>query len=245
MLIVFLNRYGNWPDERTRQYPYVSLKSDTWDDYGFRTQFNAIVHVDEDVRVELGNVKIGHSGMEPGMRAVLPDWGGYSDALPEDFFSLGQDAAYYDSLQELAPTLRAAFAISMRDIPLLGIDRSELEEHEVFRVSLLRFSAAMVALDTAYRQHNLERPEPPRYSFTLQAQLSSKGLPHVVPFDFDPASQLPGRINLLVGTNGVGKTQLMARLAVLLSRYVSKATVEGRKAVGESENHPAIDIRHS
>jgi ABC-type branched-subunit amino acid transport system ATPase component len=234
LLLVFLNRYHNWPDERTREYPHVALKADSWDDYGFKTQYDVTLYIDQDTRVDLGNVKIGHAVMVPRDRAAKPEWKGYSDGLPADFFSLGQDFEYYERLHKLDRDIQMQFATAMRDIPMLGIDREELEGHEVFRVSLLRFSTAMAALDAASELYNQGREERPRYQFQMEAMLTKGGLPHEVPFDFDPNSLLPGRVNVLVGANGVGKTQLMARLAVLLTRFEDKETIEQRKAAGET-----------
>src|SRR5262249_4477472 len=55
---------------------------------------------------------------------------------------------------------------------------------------------------------------PPRFTFAMQ--LPDATAPHELDVDFRPYGSLPHRMNLLIGRNGTGKTQLLAHLAQTL-----------------------------
>lgn len=42
------------------------LKSDNWDDFGYKTLFNLVVFDEEGVRKEIGSIKIGFVGQAEG-----------------------------------------------------------------------------------------------------------------------------------------------------------------------------------
>ena len=67
MRLVFLNRFHQWPENEEVCYPCVTLKRDTWNDYGFETLFVAQLRPseDEETWTELGGVKIGCYGYHP------------------------------------------------------------------------------------------------------------------------------------------------------------------------------------
>src|SRR5262249_3798091 len=52
-------------------------------------------------------------------------------------------------------------------------------------------------------------------SIRLDFKTTVGGTPFVVSFDFGGDSRLPGRINVVIGYNGTGKTQLLANLAMV------------------------------
>ncbi len=233
MKIVLLNRFHSWPDGVERSYPCITLRPNTWNDYGFETYFtNATIWLAEEEPIVLGAVKIGRYGYtseEPSMRVELPR---ESPSLVENYFSLGQTAQYYRVLASLTAAIRAQYAEAMRDVPILALPIDRLEEEEVFRVSLLRDSSAREALDMAPGLFG--RVARQVDAFTFESRLEGASGVHRIPFDFAPKDDLPYRINVLVGVNGVGKTQLMARLAVLLSRFQEEAKVKSLQDAGET-----------
>jgi ABC-type branched-subunit amino acid transport system ATPase component len=233
LLIVLLNKFHNWPEEHDRVFPHIALKRDLWDDYNFQTTFGAELFISEYHHIDLGQVKIGRRGMkaaDPAMRDQLPE---ISPGLPANHFSLGQDGEYYEMLNSIEPDLRRDFAESMRDIPMLGLTAEEFDNEDVFRISLLRFSSALHAMDTAYQLFD-GAPERKIDRFTFEATLEGASKSHVIDFDFRKDLGVPHRMNILVGANGVGKTQVLARLAVLLSGFEERGTEKARKALGQT-----------
>jgi len=233
MLVVFLNRFHAWPEGIEEQYPCVTLQRDTWNDYGFETLYKATLRSAsvEESWVALGGVKLGrygYSASEPSLRKTLS---GAVAGLGEDWFSLGQSRNYYVELEELEPALRHAYAEAMRDIPLLQLSVAELEEEDVYRVSLLRSSRALEALD--YAREIFGAPVVLKQDFEFRTRIGPSA-DHVVRFNFTPHNGLPHRVNVLVGANGVGKTQLMARLAVALGRFEEKEVADRREEKGET-----------
>lgn len=235
MQLIFLDRYHAIPDGIRVKYPHVTLKRDTWNDYGFETLFVAKLFPTRDKKdaVSLGGVKIATRGLvasDPSMRSILT---GERDGLDETFISLGQSEAYYTDLAKLTLDEQADYAKSMRDVVMLRIPEGELETEEVYRVSFLRSASAVEARDVGAKLFGLPE-EALVQSFVYETHLTGAPAPHTIAFDFDADSQLPHRINVLVGVNGVGKTQLMANLAVLLSRFENKSVTVQRTGKGET-----------
>ncbi len=234
MRLVFMTgRPVSLPADFDGHYPCVRLKKNDWNDYGFETTFQATLCPVEGTEtwVEMGGVKIGRYGYttdDPSMRSIL---NGTMEALPNNYFSLGQVPSYYDDLAEAPPALRNTYATAMRDIALTAIDAEALEKEEVYRVSLLRTSRALQALD--YGRSLFGAQAVPVEQFEFRAKIGRNG-DHIVPFDFRPVQGLPHRVNVLVGVNGVGKTQLMARLGVALSTFEEASATEARTAAGET-----------
>jgi len=234
MQVVMLNQYATWPEDVELSYPLIALRRDTWNDYGFETRFKVSFwpSANEEDKVALGAVKIAKLGMvssDPSMRTQLV---GAYPGLGEEYFSLGQSVDYYEKLGAMTAAERQAYGQAMRDIPLLHLDRSSLEREDVFRISFLRTGSAHAALD--YALEKFGGGTDLIGDFVLETQLDGAPRPHRIPFCFEPDHGLPHRINVLVGINGVGKTQLMANLAVLLSRYEPKQTERDREEKGES-----------
>ena len=234
MRLVFMTaRPISPPADFDGHYPCVRLKKNDWNDYGFETTFQATLcpSDDTDSWIDLGGVKIGRYGYttdDPPMRSIL---NGTMEALPDDYFSLGQVPSYYDDLEDTPPAIRNAYATAMRDIPITVIDPEGLEKEEVYRISLLRTSRALQALDHSRALFGAQAA--PVEQFDFRAKIGRNG-DHVVSFDFRPVEGLPYRVNVLVGVNGVGKTQLMARLAVALSSFEEEDVAEARTAAGET-----------
>lgn len=201
-----------------KTYPHIFLTRDNWNDYGFETKFFASLELTEDTSIILGALKIGaiDYNYEKHMRDILPS---ELPALDESYFSLGQNIGFYNELLNVEPKTRAAYASAMRDIPLLGLSVDQLKEERVFEISLLRTSNAREALDKAPALFNTNVDARRVGVFDFETKLENAGAPHKIRFDFAEDNGLPHRINVLVGVNGVGKTQLMARLAMVLSQF--------------------------
>jgi hypothetical protein len=114
------------------------LITDNWDDwFKYNTLYQLYVSASNGERHSVGGIKIGQFGMELGQRrAAIPN---EFDELDDRFFSLGQDASYYENLNTLGPDLRDDILRSLRDVArdqeLFGRALAE----SVTGVSLIRF----------------------------------------------------------------------------------------------------------
>jgi len=81
------------------------LREDNWDDwFTYSTMYALRVYDAEGEEHSVGSVKIGQFNMKKEQRR--PDIPTAFDQLGEEFFSLGQDDSYYETLNELGPELR-------------------------------------------------------------------------------------------------------------------------------------------
>ncbi|MFZ6710293.1 AAA family ATPase [Undibacterium sp. TC9W] len=102
--------------------------------------------------------------------------------------------------------------------------KQNFQENAGFKLSLARFSSAMQALSDAPELftttpkveigNNSTGP-----SFTFQTKLSKEANDLSINFNFNPTPDIPNRINVVIGYNGTGKTQLLSKLATVTSGY--------------------------
>ncbi len=202
---------------------HAFLSTDNWDDWGkYRTQFYLRIADENGVVHDVGAVKIGQVGLlpattvEPGQRA--PEIPGAFDALDERFFSLGQGEDYYLSLNMLSETLRTNVLVGLRDIAFnLDILEKNLDQTVMYE-SLLR-SVQLVNIRNRLNRITLGNATLTRFHFRYRLA-APEGIPAAeMDFDVVPGSIPPTNVHVLIGRNGVGKTQCMRGLAeALLAR---------------------------
>lgn len=235
MLFVLLDRFGKVPPElrESTDEPIITLKRDTWNDYGFRTLFKArLLSGPEITGRELGDVKIMRRGQRPHEKIsafLEPSF----QSLGPDFCSLGQDASFYIALRECGMDIALQYLEAMKDAAYHPSIRSDFQNEEAFRISLLRTSSALDALENAGEFFGaIQTVKNDR--FEVRARLPGATSDHRVKFDFTDRDGLPHRISVLVGLNGVGKTALMARIAFLITRYEAEEKEQTRTAAGQT-----------
>ena len=185
------------------QFPYATLKADDWDDYGYRTTYEAVIHTSHDTSVDLGAMKILEidqtSGSTPMPKSPFR-------SLGANFCSLGHSLEYYETLYKLGPALREAYLRALGDVAWDELRRAEFEDLEGYRVSLLRFSGAERLVEEAarfLRQTKKSLPSKRRgFAFNVKTQLGKSGPPLVAKFSFTRRGQLPHRVNAIIGYNG-------------------------------------------
>ncbi|MBR7191636.1 AAA family ATPase [Gordonia sp. SCSIO 19800] len=204
MKIRVVDRFDNPPSRYFETL--VVLRRDNWDDFGFKTLFDAEVLIPGQESVELGSVKILRAGMDGG---PTPFDSPQFTALDERYCSLGQDIEYYEKLLLLPERERAQFLKFMRDaatdLSIVAAFRGE----EGWQNSILRFGQAEHTLRAARSLFGGPSPTVGRSGLVH----SSSDLQTEVRFDFDDTGPLPGRCKVLIGYNGVGKTRLLAEIA--------------------------------
>ena len=201
-------RFQIQSDRRTPGNPPVAvLTENNWDDFGFKTLFGVVLYLDADTDVDLGYVKIMRLGQEEGY-TEMP--GRSFEALDASYCSLGQDAEYYHKLLELPVAIRTEYLRDIRDAAVDTGTRRAFLGTRGWSTSLTRFGQAAHALEVGKGAFRGVR----KVGGVADFDYARAGdAPLNVRFAFDDRSELPGRSNVIIGYNGVGKTRLLADLA--------------------------------
>lgn len=216
MLHFYVYRAPRRPKPRDVSYPAVFLFDDNWDDFGFKTLYKASIKLDADAdEVQLGEVKILEISEDDPIHTPRID--DEFTSLATNFCSLGQSVRYYRHLKNDLPAgVRRQYLRALRDIVSRPGQRARFERHKGFETSLLRSGGARDSLRRGghYIDYPVEEQDPPVFGFAMT--VPGAKAPHELSLDFTPHHSLPHRINLLIGRNGTGKTQLLAHLAQTL-----------------------------
>src|SRR5437867_561555 len=105
--------HGKRPPDSAVSRAY--LLTDNWNDwFEFQTLYDLVYFDSSGARHDIGSVKIGSFDMEEGKsRPPLPE---SFEALTDRFFSVGQDASYYETLNGLGIALRDELLQALRDM---------------------------------------------------------------------------------------------------------------------------------
>jgi len=187
----------------------------------------------------LGPIKILQRGR------TAPELAEIMGSLTDDYCSIGQILDYYAALGRLDAETRRAILTALRDVSAHEEIARAFEAEHSFRASLLRFSEA----DLAFRRQagraeaGGAREDPP--SFRFRAPLQGFDEPHEVDFQFSGQPRRLRRLAVIVGENGTGKTQLLARLANVLwgLRRTGEVLDPPRPAIGRviAVSYSALD----
>ena len=211
-------------------YPFVVLKMDNWNDYGFYTLFHPVLWVTPRESIDLRDVKIIKRGQGHSSTEIARDF----YALDDTYCSLGQELAYYETLLTLPENIRNDYLNGLRDAAAdPGICES-FQDEEAFKVSLLRWGSAELALEQA---RDLFLGDVERFQgldFTFHTRFGSNEF--ATHFRYCAVPGLPGRLNAIIGYNGTGKTQLLANLA-----FVARSDLQARSDGGQASRYGHLD----
>lgn len=204
--------YVNIKNINKVEVPCFALESNTWDDYSYKTTFHLYYINESRTYIEIGGIKIMHSTSKRTLD-VIPD--NFTE-LDDEYCSLGEDINYYEKFKKLFPSNYEEFLDRLNDAAFFPAIRDSFENSAAFKNSLLRFSEAEKALNQA--KSIIENiPIDQAFQFTYNCKIENAEDLHRVPFNFGDCIDLPNRIICIVGTNGSGKTQFLAKLAMDLS----------------------------
>ncbi|MFD9664333.1 AAA family ATPase [Rhodococcus sp. NPDC059968] len=191
--------------------PALVLVPDSWDDYHYTTTYDLWIRTANMFR-NLGKVKVGRVGLGERER---PFSGGseFTTGLPKEYFSLGQDDSYYETIRDFGEPLRADVFESLQDIAYSESAFEVSSAQQVTDVSLLR----SIKRGTVIRQFRRIAQGGVRlstFSFKYQYPAGTDFLtsPELT-FNVDPESNPPTNVHVIIGRNSVGKTTLLQRLA--------------------------------
>lgn len=183
----------------------IMLRKDNWDDYGFKTTFDAIYIDQSGYTCELGSIKIARQGVKRGIAVadLLPQ---SFDRLPEEYYSLWQSADAYELVKQLADDTNTNIFDDLNDIAYNLDLLKRFQNDTILQDSLLRSLSKSVCQKQFHRITKGEAKLTP-YSFSYKF---SNNVDFVkLDFDVVPDSFPPTNIHALIGGNGVGKTRLI------------------------------------
>lgn len=190
-------------------HPYFILLEKAWDDYGSKSLYK-LEYFEDGSRQTLGDVKIISKTQET---AVLDD---SFNQLDKEYLSLGQSLNYYKNFHAVFQDKCSDLLVALNDAVLLPGLRDGFEGLFRYTNSLIRTNEAQRALQ--YGPLALQgRPVKDDYVFRYMCDIPGADRPVELTFDFDPNDVLPHRVHGLIGRNGVGKTAILARLAMDLA----------------------------
>ncbi|MCW0404169.1 AAA family ATPase [Xanthomonas sacchari] len=224
---------GHSPPKSDGEAAY--LLTDNWDDwFSYSTMYTLIVRDTKGTTHRIGSVKIGQMGMQPDQRR--PNLEPFFNVLGDEFFSIGQDDTYYETLNELGAELRDRVLTGLRD---MAFDPQRLEtalKEKVTGVSLLR-SVTRATIQGQYARLAQGGARLSRYNFSYcgPQKARSKTPPIELNFVVEPESMPPSNIHVLIGRNGVGKTYLLNNMSRSLVDQRSSPEEVGGFEAGEDD----------
>lgn len=198
-------------------FPHIKLVTDDFDDYGFQTLFRMYYKKDCFSDYDyIGKVKILHES-EKITRLKLDE---KFDGLNYEFCSLGQSIDYYAAIKRFNKKnteLGREILVALNDIAIFPSIEDEFPNYAGIINSLLRDSESYHAYKLGHNTfYNKTSKITGKVSFTFTY---NKEYARNVSFIFNDYSYLPSRINVIVGKNGTGKTEILSTLASVLSGY--------------------------
>lgn len=232
---------STWPPSKNSFHNVLVLNYDDWNDFGYRTSFG-MYYCDQNGNVtKIGALKIFFHGyndieLKENWHHTKESMDNEINHLDNQYCSLGQELSYYKNLKEILPNEYRDILQRLNDIAFNSdIKGLHLDKMGV-QTSLLRFSSAVKAFEEAAGILNENEIKRNDFSFEYLFKVPYDESPTKLSFDFLRHDHLPYRINVLIGKNGTGKTQILSRLANSLSGYTDK-----REYGSFPKGRPSID----
>lgn len=219
MQVVYLGR----PSRRTNPAPQVEgdvieLLTNNWDDYGFETSFPVTCRMNGEV-VDMPGLRLLIAEARTS-RTVLDKirgegWDGVFPIPNTDYVSVPGEITFYQQIEgalgieaavEVAKVLRdASYLVHLAD----DADAKVLVESEGFRKSLQRERASTQAYLDGWRVFERQAIAVLDLGFRFE---NIFGNITTLDLKFQPRTRLPHDVNVLIGPNGYGKSQLLHQM---------------------------------
>ena len=186
---------------------------------------------DSDSKTLIGLTKIAVKGQMEG-RTPLPMEPFAS--LDDGFFSLGQSESFYKTLSELGSAANRFVLTALKDIKFNAALLEQVKNERAFDHSLIRFLGPLALANSGSVNTSLQ------ISFSSRLHASRHPTSCVFNFDFD--QDIPGTLNALIGKNGAGKTQLLAKF---VANFLGLDDTEPARVVGRESISKIIVVSYS
>ncbi|MBN3002519.1 AAA family ATPase [Chromobacterium alkanivorans] len=243
-ILVRALKRGEYLTQSERGANTVVLAPSTWDDYSYKTLFSVVFYNSGGREVEIGTVKIGYFGQPTGwtIDTMQPSFG----ALPENYFSLGQDVDYYKNLQEeLSEEERKDVLMALRDVVFIENLFSLACKENVFANSLTR-SVSLSVIDGQFRRVLQGKAILTDFLFAYHDRGNERNAKVYLTFQVDPKSKPATNIHVLIGRNGVGKTTILNGMvgAIFSQSSVVPKRVSFYESLGENGAWTALSSNY-
>lgn len=220
MKVVYVARNGSLLGKlESGKADFIALLSDNWDDYTYKTTFRTRARLDGHM-VDLGDIKVlldGFSETAKQLNELLKaeEWNGLFPIPTLNYISVPSDIRFFQQIigscgaevaGQVAELLRdASFQCRIKlDDAALGMTKLE-----GFDRSLQREPGAVKAFVDGWRVHNNTEIVVSDANFEFK---SVRGNSLLLKLKFSPHLALPSDINVVIGPNGVGKSQFLHSL---------------------------------
>lgn len=195
---------------------YCVLNWDDWDDFNYKTQFH-LIYIKNKKAIEIGTIKIAFEDDEVKLfNKYVPK---NFKKLEHKFFSMGGSSSYYKNISKLNKSVRNKILIGLNDL-VLNINRFNTlysKNLKVLHSSLMR----EFFVDEIQGKYNrLANGKPELTDFSLSFEYHNDNNRKVnITFDVFPNSLPPTNLHVVIGSNGVGKTNFLNKI---LKQYFSQ-----------------------
>lgn len=197
------------------------LKIDRWNDFSFTTMFYLCVFDVNGVRHDIGNIKIGFKGQDTSQSTHVKLKNTFS-TLTSEFFSIGENLEFYKKMSKLDKHLRENLLRSLNDIAFMPDIINEVQDEEVFRVSLLR-DLSLTSIKGQFSRVLNGKPALTDFKFAFERENSDELCSIKLNFNVKESSTPSTNIHALIGRNGSGKTTILNGMIEAITAPTSTA----------------------
>jgi energy-coupling factor transporter ATP-binding protein EcfA2 len=239
--IYFSDSYSEYLDEISYPAILFSRINDSLNDFGFKIRYTYVVfdstrNVNFKGELLLGFLESKDLDLNKGY-AGYPDIPKRAEKLPQFFTQQNGMKGYREFVSRHGEKPSIELLVSLNDLVVHRQSGKQPSWYkpainsEVFRVGFMRNSEDFYAYNNADSILNgTEKDELDRISSKLRLEFNLLGFAnkHILDFNFDLGSALPKRINVLIGPNGVGKSQTLYSIV--------RSLLRGDKSLQDPEN---------
>ncbi|WP_237185761.1 AAA family ATPase [Rothia nasimurium] len=203
------------------------LVPNSWNDWWkYKTRFTLHYSDEKGNLTNFGYLKIGKKGLSPGSEDNYPDLEipDIFESLSGDYFSIGLDVSYYHQLNSLGKTFREDVLFALNDLAYkYELMINDVKNETIAKESVLR-DIPLNLIKKTFSEIARGNAESREYDFIFPiVKIPSKyedkntgGRFNEIRCKVDPQSPLPTNIHVLIGRNGVGKSNALKQITKLL-----------------------------
>lgn len=206
IFFLITNRFGNTPAGTKNA---VILSWDDWNDFSYYTIFGIHFINEREEKIEIGSVRIAYFGQKIGSQERILKIGDKFENLEENYFSLGTEDTYYENLNSLNDDRKYEILNGLNDIALNTNIYEKAIKEDVTLSALLR-DISFSTVTNQYRRiaNGGARLTDYNFSYILPQQIVQIS-PSKIDFNVIAEDNPPTNIQIIIGSNGVGKSHLL------------------------------------